>query len=127
MIHATLTLAEVPPPPKLLQEDDTFGLVAESMPDPVVPKEIQLTSYNFRENTAKFDKTAVIFCVRCKLVSLAMQRLLILRLTYILHASVTCTLIKHPGSIQCKVFLHQTVAAHNQLQLSLCRGMLFTT
>ena len=70
MIHATLTLAEVPPPPKPLQEDDTFGIVAESMPDPVVPKDIQLTSFNFEENITKFDKTAVVFCVRCKLTPL---------------------------------------------------------
>ena len=65
MIHATLTLAEVPPPPKPLQEDDTLNLVAISMPDPTIPKEIQLTSYNFQQNIAKFDKTAVVFCVRC--------------------------------------------------------------
>ena len=70
MIHATLTLAEVPPPPKPLQEDDPFGLVAESMADPLVPMEIQLTSYNFQQNIAKFDKTAVVFCVRCKLAPL---------------------------------------------------------
>ena len=66
MLHSTLTLAEVPPPPKPLREDDHFGLVAESMADPIVPKEIQLTSCNFQQKIAKFDKTVVVFCVRCK-------------------------------------------------------------
>ena len=80
MMHATLTLAEVPPPPKPLHEDEHFGLVAESMPDPIVPKEIQLTSYNFQQNVAKFDRTAVVFCVRCKLIVLFLWRSQILKL-----------------------------------------------
>ena len=54
MTHATFTLAEV-------LEDDLLSLVAISMPDLIIPKELQLTSYNFQQNITKFDKTAVVF------------------------------------------------------------------
>ena len=66
MTHATLTLTEVPPLPKPLLEDDPLSLVAISMPDPIIPKELQLTSYNFQQNITKFDKTAIVFCVKCE-------------------------------------------------------------
>ena len=65
MSHVTLTLADVPPPPKPLQEDDHFILVAESLPHPKIPSMIQLTSSDFYHHIAKFSKTVIVFCVNC--------------------------------------------------------------
>lgn len=65
MGHVTLTLADVPPPPQPLQEDDQLNQVVDSLPYPAIPEEIKLNSSTFRQHISNFSRTAVVFCVHC--------------------------------------------------------------
>ena len=113
MAHVTLTLADVPPPPKPLHEDDHFSLVAESLPHPTIPNKIQLTSSNFYHHIVKFSKTVIVFCVNCMYTH---------AVVYIITAVLFFYIFL--GSVRCKVFLHYVAAAHKQLNQGRLFGMM---
>ena len=62
----TVRFSSPPPPPPPLQEEDHLNLVARSLKRPTIPAELKLTSANFDLHIARFLKTAVVFCVKCK-------------------------------------------------------------
>ena len=62
----TVRFSSPPPPPPPLQEEDHLNLVARSLKHPSIPTELKLSSATFDLHIAKFLKTAVVFCVKCK-------------------------------------------------------------
>ena len=52
--------------PQSLKEDDVYGLLANTMSYPSLPKELILTSDNFDEKIRQFKKTVVLFYLKCK-------------------------------------------------------------
>ena len=53
--------------PTIPEEFDVYGLLARTIPDPSPIKELVLTSDNFDERILKFERTAVLFHLSCKL------------------------------------------------------------
>ena len=52
--------------PQSLSEDDIYGKMARTLPRPVVPEELILTSDNFDDRIKRFEKTAILFYLSCK-------------------------------------------------------------
>ena len=65
-LHGESSLGHLPPPPPLLQEEDQLNLVARSLKRPVIPPEIQLSSESFDQHIFNYQKTVVVFCVKCE-------------------------------------------------------------